>query len=98
MKVRKFLKVHYKQRVTDKIIREIIEAYSAKVTIEDISLTPDEWAYFCRELNSLLASELSGRDANKFEISRYASDYVVPETVLKLWKVDTNQEIRIKKE
>ena len=98
MKVRKNMKVHYKQRVTDKIIREIVEAYSAKVTIEDIALTPDEWAYFCRELNSMLVAEMSSRDANKHEISRYASEYIVPETVLKLWKVDTNQEIRIKKE
>jgi hypothetical protein len=98
VKVRKNMKVHYKQRITDKIIREIIEANSAKVLIEDISLSPEEWAYFCRELNSTLMSELPSREATKFEISRYSTEYIVPDTVLKLWKVDTTQEIRIKKE
>jgi len=98
MKLRKNLKTHFKQSVTDKIIQEIKEAHDAKVEIDYISLSQDEWVYFCRELNSILTTELSVQLVAKYKVSNFSTEYVVPEVVLKLWKVITNQEIRIKKE
>ena len=98
MKLRKNLKTHFKQSVTDKIIQEIKEAHDAKVEIDYISLSQDEWVYFCRELNSILTTELSVQFVAKYKVSNFSTEYVVPEVVLKLWKVITNQEIRIKKE
>jgi len=46
MKLRKNLKTHFKQSVTDKIIQEIKEAHDAKVEIDYISLSQDEMGLF----------------------------------------------------